>query len=707
MADCEKYNCNCGQISGQIEAYNSAVDSLSGALDVDGIKDKIQAALQKLEDKLKGIVYNPADTPSDKNPCDQCGSCAKLRELLQQTIGGKQAAAIIACCGPGGNPVCGGSGNAIPDINDGGPNPCGSDADNQRVLSLLPPGCDLFPEDDGETTIKVPKYKCVETPADKCKDKVKIELEKDGEISINIPLLEGTINKVNAVFDYMDSVRKSLNKLQDFGGKINSLKKEGCLVVLLDVLCSSVGGMGHTVANPKSGCGKAISGAKFDVATRDPKSVCDQLMHELAFNHTGTYGHVGNVNPTARPKGGRDWRDGVLTTNQGNGENDKNPNCSENERVRTTSKVFVAAGQNPTDAINAKFEQLKKMHPGGCDGAGLKIDTIKGSVDCGGAVPCDCDPPTPPLMTEEEIKQIQALQAEMLKLENELNAARAELKLAEDALSTLNQLLARGGADTDELRIQIKTLEVKIATIIATSAPNQTRIDEITRTIQELRNNRNNLFGSCVEYQYSFCPANSTPKEGRGGGAGGGGGVTRGKESDHSNFFDLLRQIKDATRIDGSICGNHNPLGDAVGDCFGGQTGKDPTSGFGPDGGPTIGDGDDCSDNDGVNMIPSNGPCNPPESNDRERRNCIVKLQNMANGLFNEINKSGVSREGVIGKLSNLARQLNGIGPAIEGITMPGGAECEGFSVEDITKAIEGIINRIESIKNQAESIDF
>ena len=706
MADCEEYNCNCGQISGQIEAYNAAVDSLAGIFSSGGdIKDKIQAALQKLEDKLKGIVYNPADTPSDKKPCDQCGSCADLQKILQQTIGGRQGAAIISCCGPNGNPICGGGGNAIPNINDGGPNPCGEDADNRRVLSLLPPGCDLFDDNYGETEIKIPKYKCVETPADKCKDKVKIALEQDGEVIIKIPLLEDTIDKVNKVFDYISSVKASLKKLQDLGGKINSLKQESCMVILLDILCSTVNTLGNDTANPRSACGKAISGAKFNVSKRNAKSVCDQLMHELAYNHTGTYGHIGNVNPNARPDG--DWRGGgVVTTNPNAGENDKNPNCSENERVRTTSKVFVAAGEDANAVINAKFEQLKKTYPGGCDGAGLRLDAINGSQDCGGGVPCDCDPPTPPVLTEEELQQIVALQTEMAKLELELTAARAELKTITDRLNLLNQQLGRGGAGTDKIREDIAALTAKEAELIAINTPKDSRVNDIKQLIAELRSKRSNLIGSCVEYQYSFCPANSTPKTGKGGGGGKGGGVTRGKEFDHSNFFDLLRQIKDATQIDGSICGNHNPLGDAINDCFGSQRGKDPTGGPGPDTGPTISDGAECSENDGVIMLPSSGPCGQ-QPNDRERRNCVVKLQNMANGLFNEINKSGLSREGVIAKLSNLAKQLAGIGPAIQGIQMPDGVECKGFTTEEVSKAIDGIINRIENIIEQANGIDF
>jgi uncharacterized coiled-coil protein SlyX len=708
---CEEYNCNCDAINGQIDEYNTAVDELSSIiLGGNKLKDKTKESLERFIEGLKAVEYDPADDPSDKIPCEIC-TCNDLRNALLGTIGPQGRVVILDCCGPNGSKICFGPGGGTPFTNppnNGDPDPCGNDADNRRKISLLPTDCDINLQ-IGETIKVIPKIYCEEKLPEKgCTNKiVELQLLSSESINIPLPLLEDTIKIIQKLFDYINNINEKIEDLQDYGGIKNSLAQEACLVALLNVLCSNVNGMSDQVKS--ADCAKAMHNTAQFPLSRNAQSACDQLMHEIAYNHTGTFGHMGNVTRGLRGPD-NDWRNKGLNLNTVDpGENDKNPNCAPGNRIRTTDSVFVPINGNPKATVQAKLAQMQENYTG-CQNSGLKIEETKDPVPCGGNIPCDCASVDPQTLSPDDVQMLDYLKTE------KTNAERALASIINRQLFLANQLKTLEG-DIDKARgpqlpILIAQREQIIAEqndLISNQNALDSRLNELNQEIDILLRKQGELVGSCVEFTYSYCPAKSTPKIGKGRAPGAGGGVTRDKETDHSNFYDLLRSVRDVMLQDifnSEDCPPHNPLGDAIQDCFGTPPGKDPLAGSGNDPADNaIGDGTHCKDNNNVKMIPSSGPCNQLET-DMEREKCILKLYRLVTGLKNAMKKADAPKAtNLVVRLSTFSKNIDALIKAFAELDMPDGVQCKGWNAEKTIRDIKKLTDIVNGLVRDAERL--
>lgn len=725
---CEKYNCGCGDINGTINSYNEEVEALAAEpLDISGDLNDI---LDALVEKMQKIEYDPADNPGQNagdKPCNQCGDCDDLKALLKRTIGDAKANAMIACCAPAnisdrpGSEICQKGKNAFGDLNNNN-NPCGQDADDQKGAQLFP--CNPFKDIDPETKdIEVPLYSCFEDKMG-CKDRIKLVVNQSGTSTIKIPDVSTIQNTLVKIDNYLKNVRQALStKEMGLGGPATSLKDEACLNTLLNMICDrKIKGKPGDPSNATYG--SRCMGAMRAIGcprNKFAEDLCAQLGTEIAWNHTLTYGHVGEATTDCGDNGA--WQKNHDPNNQ---ENDIIP-CDDGSRVRATDVAFVPAGGNLEDAIEAKFNELKKAFPKGCDGNANLRKELEGRdgngprviETCDGTKPCGCAPPGLPQAT---VKKLAELQEQLIRKNIEIGTLPPQMVAIENAITGI-KVPARGGdiQRLENLRQQLEALQQKMNQLSA-------EIDAIVAQIKAVRDAANNtLVGECVEFQYSYCPATSTPKQSPNNGNGGnpnGGGKSKTEEKDynHSNFYDLLRELLNKTTL-GNPC-NASPLAQPINDCFGSQTGKNPMGDTlgGNDSGPTLRPGgkgqppgSPCSENDGVDHIPSGGPCKGEDEDinhfreiNLKRNKCITRLNNIAQQLNKKLSASGLADpagKSLAEKFQPLTDALKSIEEALSNITIGGDPSCAGFTMSDSIDAIRKVKNKMQNIKKKLKDV--
>lgn len=682
QAGCEERNCGCEDIQAALDNYNKAIESLSKI----SVSSEIgwEDLLNKLKLKLESIQYDSTDT----NPCNQCGSCGDLVSTLKRVLGDKLGNAVSVCCGPNGGPLCKGGLDrpAFKDLNYE-VTPCGEAADNNMgIIKLLP--CEIdFPQEEKE--LELYSYTCASAPTPDCKDKITIALiPDDTPFKIKLPVAKPVLDELSKIIEAIkDFYRKSI-QAQELGGKKQGFKDEACLVTLLNFMCSDqIKGIDrdlndngvpvdirchNAMLNAGIGCDRVLkeSGGRF--LKKSPNNFCRQMIQRIGWNHTLTYGHVGNA-VEGCPE---NYNDNMGEKNPAPLENDIPFPCADANRIRAKETVFVPTPPNPTDAnwteavsvyAKKKLDQLSENHPEKCpkkvDSKGnpnLRFEPLLGTKitgECnGGACPCGADvvdgdntpDPQQQKMLDDLKKQVYNLQLQKAVIDGQISA---------NNLRITN--LQAGGVTGDEV-FQINTLRATIATLEEQSKNLNNQIQPLLDQISGLQNTGKPLFGRCYSFWYSYCPANSTPPQAVDPGRRGGPQnqiPTRDKENDHSNFYDLLRKIREAGRALSALCpdGEVSAIEQIINSCFkGSQTGKDPMGNmFGNDSGPTLNPGDPnngisgspCTDNDGTWTSHSGGPCVNKEGNenyefDIQRRNCIVVLHNVLKKLTDQITPS-------------------------------------------------------------------
>lgn len=739
---CEKYNCDCSDIESAVNAYNSELENLASKDILGQLNGKLKQALDDYAEKLKKIEYQPGSkTPGNKEDCDQCGDCDTLKGYIKDALGSKRANAMMSCCSPSdqvdsdGDPVgnlCGKTKQAFSGMSND-LTPCEKDADDQKSAVLFP--CNPF--DGFELKSKEeskPKLKCKKEDGAKCPDAVKLSLTEDGQVTINIPDAEDMNvlqEKLSEIDTYLQNVNSALSNAKgDFGGQTGALKREACLNTLFDMICDGkiTGNNRPRINDPGKKKDNACKNAMKSLGCKGdkwPQDLCEQLSTEIAWGSTLTYGHMGDA-PKGCP-GNNEWKKGEDKQNK---DNDIPP-CGE-ERIRTTLEVFVPAGGDPKaaqqQAINETLNDMREAFPNGCgtpsewdssNGPNLRKEQGDPKVirECDGTGPCQGVPSGP--KSVEAMKQTAPLKKQLADLKRTVDNLAFDRNKILDELSTirkpakgediekeqkLRDALKKNQEDTQPLLEQMRNLQEQIAEIETSS--------------------QNHPIGTVIEIQVSYCPANSTPKS-SGGGAGdaGGGGPndggnsnTENQENSNRNFYDMLRNLVEKTS-QGNPCGA-SPLSQQLNDCFSGQTGKNPIGGTGNDSGPTLkpggrggdGPGDPCSENDGVDSLGASGPCTPQNdpnrSHNTQRRRCIDRLNNIAQGLKSKLDSSGLLQSKPGTELQKLTSAINELSSAISKIKQPkGDPSCSGFSTEEAVNSIKDVDKAFDSVLNLAGNL--
>lgn len=704
MAECEKSVCGCEDIQDALDAYNNAVDSLAGIFD--GIGDGIKNKLQDLETRLKDIEYDPAQNTSDEKNCNECGSSGDLKRALDSTIGTTLSGVVRSCCGPGGQPMSSGK-DAFPPVPPGEVSPCGQNSRDQVVSSLFPPGCQIFQSNsqaNPSKTILISKFKCESVPPEKCQeDKVAISIVPDGEVELTIPILGNDIEMIKKVFDYVQSIKTNLKKVQNLNGADGALQREACLGAVMDRLCNNVisinavGGKWNAPPQHRL-CANAVRRLPPE-RQGDIGGLCEQIAHIMAYKHSKTYGHVGTINDTIGKD--RDWRQtSGFQENDASGENDK-PKCGGRGRVHSKAEIFVPLGTSPETITQLCRDKLKAFEEAntGCKDADLTFSQILQSENCGGANPCKCATGDDP----DAIAAIERLKESQRQINKNITEKQIEQLNKQNALDAIN-----GRRGVDEKQIEQLTQELKaIKEELDALAAN---LQQVNLQIDALLGQQPNVVGKCVTFEYYYCPANSTPKKGVGGNQGG--GRTNIQETNHSIFYEMVNKL--ANSAGQSPCGNHNPIQGTIDQCLESR-GKEPVNGgigasdeVTP---PMVEDGTPCEENDNVRSTPSRGPCGPEgglsTGTDRHRRDCVRNLMAASNGLLDAANKAQINQNNVINQLSGIVTSLDAVTSQIAGVQPPPGADCAGWTTEGTVKKINDITKSIDNIKRRIDSFNF
>lgn len=732
-SNCEERNCNCGDVEGQIEDYNSAIEELKDLFsktNMDKLQEKLKSKFDQLQNILDMVKYEPSDPQtSGLKDGQECGTCGELKRHIESVMGTQAATLLTSCCGMGANgQICDDlSKPAFSDAN----NPGAPDADNRIKATLLPEGfklwCDNPPEGGDSKKITLKKLKCEPVENDgKCDPGDRIQIvttEEEIEIASLTGSLKNAMDRLKAVADYFKKLKGEANNTQNLGGKASSLAKEACFVAMLDRVCSRLTGEGSGSGRPMSpGCtGAAFGGRTRFKQGRDIWSICDQLGHELAWNHSLTYSHQGNVTPGHR--GGWD-RGKIIRDNE---VRDQEQNASSTDcarRVKATSEVFVSRG-GAANAKEAAIADLKRKSEtfGGCvmtDKDGKKVppefvQLLGQPVPCGGPGErsCTCEGAENeaadiPQEVRDKYRDLKAqatiYQQKLTTIEHDMNQNNA----AQDAIINKNPK-----SDKDNERLaRLKEIQTELSkTLQKLKDDNKKMLDDFDKVKEQMRGIAP---GFCVTYEYTYCPANSTPLSDVGGRQGG--GNTKGKETDHSNFYDLIRQLRDDTTVELADCDGktttHSPFTDAIEACWNQEPNwaRDPMGNSGNDDGPTVSQNTPCEGNNNVRTMDGRGPCNQAADTDRSksRQNCIKKLGRITRGLTAALQKAGWKSDNSVKNFTDIVKAIENIEKKLtDDMGDPPPLKCKGDTADKAIQRIKEMKKAIDALSKKIEDLDL
>jgi prefoldin subunit 5 len=736
MADCEEYNCDCESINSAIDSYNSAVDAFASSIGgMTNLPDQLKSILQDVNTKLKNT--DAALPDGTKGDCDDCGGIGGINALIKKAFPTRQgnknknhpgelgnitragsdlSSVYRSCCG-------GGESNPLKPFEDtGGPQvggPCGRAGDSVENAPLF--SCDPLPPPDGidsdYDTIKIPKLECKpKDNAGACQDgKGGVSLETKDGAEIKIPKLKAGIGalskRITDLNKYIKGVNKLASQTQNSGGANGSLKDEACLTRLLDLMCSGQlkgGNPGVSDAVrpgtkiPNSACG--ISGC-----TANSFHCCHQLMNEIS-KKTLTYGHTSN------DPNGKAWN--------------AKPNCGPEDAMTSKGMAYVGPGQSAGDAVTARMAQLAAAFPGGCgnqDGSTppRPPKPLPARINCDGAN-CPCKDGVPQTLSDAKRKELYDLQKRLADLRTERTGLETEKTVKTNAMDSLQQQLETrkkagvSDADLAPIRNAIEQMSFRISRIVVSINALNTEEPVVQNGISIILNGVNIEPGSyCVEFEYYYCPANSTPRDG-------GGQETNTNDQDagrlHRNFFEMFNNIQRTMDSLASELDCKNPITPHLADCFGDQSGAKSPFPKGVPGNPntknnsnTLPPGAPCAENDNVQELGSwfypdcNGSVgDPPRAkSDQPRANCVQKLFRIMKNWVNSTSK-------LEGKLSNLEKGIGDLDKAMTEITKLSAditvnsqdSPCKGFKTDDVVKKLESVTEAVDNAQRALESLN-
>jgi TolA-binding protein len=733
MADCEEYNCDCESINSAIDSYNSAVDAFASSIGgMTNLPDQLKSILQDVNTKLKNT--DAALPDGTKGDCDDCGGITGINALIQKifpsrdgnqktnyprklgefTQPGSDLSSVYRNCCTGGinpsNPF--GNKNGSPQA--GGP--CGRAGDSVENAPLF--SCDPLPPPDGidsdYDTIKIPKLECKpKDNAGACQDgKGGVSLETKDGAEIKIPKLKAGIGalskRITALNKYIKGVNKLASQTQNSGGANGSLKDEACLTRLLDLMCSGQLQGGDSGGQRTAKCKNSGCQSKNQ---QQPNNYhcCHQLMNEMALK-TLTYGHT-NSDPT-----GKAW-------------NDK-PNCLEDDMITSKAMAYVGPGQSASDAVTARMAQLASAFPGGCGdrngGAPPRPPRLlPGNINCDGA-DCPCRDGVPQTLSDAQRKELYDLQKRLSDLRTEIPSLQQQKAKKENDKAKVEELYnkAKDRGDPAASLAGIKKVldEIIFEIIVINDSINARNTEKATveKDIGVVLQNINTEPGSfCVEFEYYYCPANSTPRDG-------GGQETNTNDLDpgrsHRNFFELFNNVQRTMESLAGELGCENPIAPHLADCFGDQSGAKSPFPRGVKGNPnsknnsnTLAPDAPCAENDNVQELGSwfhpdcNGSTgNPPvDKKNQPRANCVQKIFRIMKNWVRSTSK-------LEGKLSDLEKGIGDLDKAMTEIAklsadisvVPDNAPCKGFKTDDVVKKLEKVTQAVDNAQKALESLN-
>lgn len=740
MADCEEYNCDCSSIESAVNSYNSAVDAFAESIGgMTNLPDQLRSILQDVNTKLKNtnaaLTPKPGQTTLPAGDCDDCGGITGINALIRKVFptrdgnqnanypnklgeftrpGSDLSSVYRECCKGGINPSNPfGNKNGSPQA--GGP--CGRAGDSVENAPLF--SCDPLPPSDIASeydTIKIPKLEC--KPKDnkgECKEgKGGISLGTKDGAEIKIPKLKtgiGALSKrITDLNKYIKGVNKLASQTQNSGGANGSLKDEACLTRLLDLMCSGqLMGAGGPDGSRTAKCKTSGCESRKKQQPND-WHCCQQLMNEMALK-TLTYGHT-NADPT-----GKAW-------------NDK-PNCLEDDIITSKGLAYVGPDQNPNDAVTARMAQLVGAFPGGCGdrngGAPPRPPRLlpNSRKNCAGA-DCPCKDGVPQTLSDAQRKQLYDLQKRFSDLGTEITGLEQQKKTKSGQTAKFEELydkaknLGAPEAILAPLKKAIDEITLEMALIDDSINARKTEAATLKNNINVVLNSINTEPGSyCVEFEYYYCPANSTPRDG-------GGQETNTNDQDagrlHRNFFEMFNNIQRTMDSLASELGCENPITPHLADCFGDQSGAKSPFPRGVPGNPnsrnnsnTLQPNAPCAENDNVQELGSwfhpdcNGSVgNPPvDKKNQPRATCVQKIFRIMKNWVN-------STSNLEDKLSNLERGIGDLDKAMTEIAKLSAditvgsddAPCKGFKTDDIVKKLEKVTAAVDNAQTALENLN-
>lgn len=453
---CEAYNCNCEEIQKDLEEYNAIVDEID-ALEFSG---ELLEALQKaLRDYVVNLQHIKSEdfAPQDSSVCNSCGDANTLKNTVRKILGDAKYTKLNENC-------FGGS------MFDNYDEFCSQKQPTVESTGVsLFGGCVIdFNDGIGSQNIYIPKYKCEQLDPDKCDGQTQIKIKELDGVSINLPVMDSVIKKIESIESYLQNLSSLPSSLgQDF-------QREGCIDLALSMVCQ-----------------------RAEVWRED----CDEAGDALA-NFSVNYAQ--DIYPVE--------------------------NCKDESRISVKDTAFVKLKKgyfsgwtidgNIREVVEQRLETLRKLYPKGC-GPTLRLESIDDTPSLADPneshtnASCMGNSTYQDTALSDETKQkLHDLQTELWLKEKEYEKIYNQKLEVEHLKRSINEDINKKmleGVSEDELKPLHEAYEQASRRLFDVEKKRQDISDQkwlLNEEIKKLLKDSpaKNIPGVCINFTYSYCP---------------------------------------------------------------------------------------------------------------------------------------------------------------------------------------------------------